>query len=786
MTTALGGWIASDDYCARLDYSANNSSNTATTISLSVYIRSSAGYNNSASGYGKLTCGSSSSTSSGKAWAKGVDTLMLSKSYSITRTHSAQSVTVKGAVWSTAAAYNSATSTASATVTVPAKPSYAVTYSANGGSGAPSAQTKWYGETLTLSTTKPTRSGYNFLGWATSKTATSANSSYAPGKSYTANAALTLYAVWQQASYAVTYNGNGSTGGSTSSQTKVNGTALTLRSNGFTRTGYTFVRWNTKADGSGTNYAAGASYTTNAALTLYAQWTKTTYSVAYNANGGTGAPSSQTKTYGTALTLSSTRPTWEGRTFVGWGTSATATSVAYAPGASYTSNAAVTLYAIWTVTVSYDANGGTGAPSSQTKYAHTDLTLSTSRPTRAGGWQFVRWTDGVASYSPGAMYTGTSSLALSAVWSASEPTMQIVNSTRVSFDEEESAWVLDEEGTAARVIVSYSTSAQVAGNPTWQVTVNGVTQATPSTGGTSSDTTATFYVQANMAQTSAYTVTVTMTDNGGSVDRVGMVTRVDSITIAYFPMDVIVGGHGVAFGKPATHEELMDVGYDLNVDGDVSASSMTLGNVLAPESGGTGHTSLQATRNAMGLGNTTGVLPVANGGTGNANGTVAKLTTPRTLYTALGNVYDSSNPVQFDGSAARSLPIQGTLAVAHGGTGGTTAATARANIGAASRSWTSLGSTTGTTALTIDLSSYYEVCVVARYSTTYLGSIVLPKGALHATTEREIYLGGWGNNSSSSNRRAVAQMTQAKLTPVSLVTDGTEHESSATWTVYAR
>lgn len=181
-----------------------------------------------------------------------------------------------------------------------------------------------------------------------------------------------------------------------------------------------------------------------------------------------------------------------------------------------------------------------------------------------------------------------------------------------------------------------------------------------------------------------------------------------------------------------------------------------------------------------------GILATTHGGTGNANGTVAKLTTPRTLYTALGSVYDSSSPVQFDGSAAKALPVSGTLAVGHGGTGATTAAAARANLGAAARSWTSLGSTTGTSAITFDLSSYYEVCVVARYGTSYLGSIVLPKGALHATTEREIYLGGWGNNSTTSNRRAVAEMTQAKLTPIAVTTDATDRTASAAWTVYAR
>ena len=82
----------------------------------------------------------------------------------------------------------------SGSIIVPAKPSYAVRYDANGGSGAPSAQTKWYGERLTLSNGRPNRSLYTFKGWATSK---GGGADYQPGASYDGNAALTLYAVWE-------------------------------------------------------------------------------------------------------------------------------------------------------------------------------------------------------------------------------------------------------------------------------------------------------------------------------------------------------------------------------------------------------------------------------------------------------------------------------------------------------------------------------------------------------------------------------------------------------------
>ena len=118
-------------------------------------------------------------------------------------------------------------------------------------------------------------------------------------------------------SYSVIYNANGGTG-APAAQTKWYGTALTLSSTKPTRTGYTFSKWNTNESGTGTNYNSGASYSGNAALTLYAIWTANTYTITYNANGGTGAPSSQTKTYGVDLTLSSTKPTRTNYNFMGW------------------------------------------------------------------------------------------------------------------------------------------------------------------------------------------------------------------------------------------------------------------------------------------------------------------------------------------------------------------------------------------------------------------------------------------------------------------------------------
>lgn len=114
-------------------------------------------------------------------------------SKSVTKTHSAQS----GRVY---ALFNNHLPTEAVPVTISAKTSYTVSFNANSGSGAPANQTKWYGETLTLTTSKPVKEGYTFKGWATSVANASAGTvNYASGATYTSNSAVTLYAVWELA-----------------------------------------------------------------------------------------------------------------------------------------------------------------------------------------------------------------------------------------------------------------------------------------------------------------------------------------------------------------------------------------------------------------------------------------------------------------------------------------------------------------------------------------------------------------------------------------------------------
>ena len=207
----------------------------------------------------------------------------LSSTFRYTSTGSSSHDPITGEKYLSNFKYVSAGTYAS-TIAIGAKYSYTVSYNNNGGSGAPGAQTKWYNENLTLSATKPTKTGHSFVRWNTNTANTGA--AYAAGGVYGGNAAMTLYAIWKADTYAVAFNANGGSS-PPANQTKTYGTNLTLTTAKPTRSGYTFVKWNTKADGTGTSYNSGASYTANAAVTLYAIWTANKFIIHYNDNGGT-------------------------------------------------------------------------------------------------------------------------------------------------------------------------------------------------------------------------------------------------------------------------------------------------------------------------------------------------------------------------------------------------------------------------------------------------------------------------------------------------------------------
>lgn len=149
---------------------------------------------------------------------------------------------------------------------------YTITYNANGGTVTPSSKNfnytylAWFGEIPT-----PTRSGYRFVGWYTKAN----GGDYVSYYSLLDASNVTIYAHWTNV-YTVIFDSNGGSG-SMSNQSMTYDEAQNLTSNSFTKTGYTFKGWNTKADGTGESYNDGESVknlvsTSVSTITLYAQW----------------------------------------------------------------------------------------------------------------------------------------------------------------------------------------------------------------------------------------------------------------------------------------------------------------------------------------------------------------------------------------------------------------------------------------------------------------------------------------------------------------------------------
>ena len=304
------------------------------------------------------------------------------------------------------------------------KDNYTVKYNANGGlaSSTPAQQTKWYNETLALSTQVPTRTYYKFNNWR----ASSGTVTYAPGGRYTGNEELTLVAQWDLLKATVYYNPNGgtiATNTAASTQWRISNnrvqrstdsgttwsdftTTVTAGTNGIallpvggppiTKPGYHIVAtqaWSMNSGGTGNLFSQNGSTTTNPVTTrrlnngteitsnitktLFVKWEPDTYDIRYNANTGNAnsTPAVQTKTHGTPLVLSSIIPT---------------------------KNNIVNSY---TVTFNYNGNG--------TNNVAKTTTLTTS-------YSFQKWNtknNGTGtSYAPGTNYTVNATATLYAQW----------------------------------------------------------------------------------------------------------------------------------------------------------------------------------------------------------------------------------------------------------------------------------------------------------------------------------------------------------------------------------
>jgi LPXTG-motif cell wall-anchored protein/uncharacterized repeat protein (TIGR02543 family) len=182
---------------------------------------------------------------------------------------------------------------------------HVVTFDANGGTGTMDRQLGRSSAPLTSIGQSITRSGYSFEGWATSQAKADAGTvDYVDGATFPFQTSQgTLYAVWKSNfTGTVTFDANGGAG--TMSQQSANGSA-SLTANTFTKEGHSFAGWNTSANGSGTSYADGATYTFNGSETLYAMWKSNAVAVSGSANKTTSNKTSESlpSTGSDAMTL---------------------------------------------------------------------------------------------------------------------------------------------------------------------------------------------------------------------------------------------------------------------------------------------------------------------------------------------------------------------------------------------------------------------------------------------------------------------------------------------------
>ena len=325
---------------------------------------------------GNGSTGGSVPTDASSPYAQGATVTVLGNTGSLSRTN------YTFVVWNTAANGSGTNYTAGNTFAIRApttlyaqwnfKDPCTLTYNGNGNTGGnvpvDGGSPYTAGTTVTVlgNTGSLTKSGnYTLVGWNTAANGSGTN--YTAGNTFAIRTPTTLYAQWTYTGpiYAVAYNGNSNTGGSAPADTNspyMPGSTVTVLGNtgSLSRTNYTLAGWNTAADGSGTNYSAGNTFTVSSATTLYAKWIfNGVCTLTYVGNGNTGgtAPTDATA-YPVGATVTVLGNTGNlsksgNYTFASWNTAADGSGTNYSAGNTFTIAAPLTLYAQWNSSAIY-------------------------------------------------------------------------------------------------------------------------------------------------------------------------------------------------------------------------------------------------------------------------------------------------------------------------------------------------------------------------------------------------------------------------------------------------
>lgn len=296
-----------------------------------------------------------------------------------------------------------------------------LTYDGNGAtSGKTDPQTGKTDEKINVRDNGFTRDGYTFVTWNTQ--ADCKGNAVKPNSEWTLRGSSTLYACWAGNAQTLTYHGNGATGGNTAAQSGKTGDELTTNANGFTRDGYTFVRWDTAKDGSGTAYGEGKNGVSQyvmkpAGNDLYAIWKANPATIQYRNDwpNTTGSTPDTTGNTGDTVTISQNSFDRPGYTFTGWSTSKRG-DPSLQPGDKHTLEPrTTTVWAQWKADPAhlvYNSNIGTVGSETKTVDGVVDQTVKTiTNPFDRPGYTFSGWNtqaDGKGkAYATGADYVLT-------------------------------------------------------------------------------------------------------------------------------------------------------------------------------------------------------------------------------------------------------------------------------------------------------------------------------------------------------------------------------------------
>ena len=318
---------------------------------------------------------------------------------------------------------------------------YTVYFNANGGYCPYNAVTTTYDSSNYYAVGVPSKSGYTFDGWYTSATGGTkvydANGictnegTFWSGNVWKYAGDTTLYAHYTQNVHTLTINPNGglynNATGSAVCYTVFD--SQNYNSIGIpTRTGYNFTGWYVAdgtpvwdSNGYAIQYQKNTAYWKNGYdwnaawmggcyrdwehmlwnydgdLTVYAHWAPYTHTVAFNANGGSGAPGNQIKTYGSTIWLSSTKPVRTGYTFTGWNTDINGKGTPYNAGSEYgfdQNGGTATLYAQWkpiTYKIFYNGNGSTDGTTGASSHTYDTVSKLTANGFARAGYTFTGW-----------------------------------------------------------------------------------------------------------------------------------------------------------------------------------------------------------------------------------------------------------------------------------------------------------------------------------------------------------------------------------------------------------